>query len=36
MVQVLRVRAEDRLLKQDEIYTAYAAQVRYRPIPGCW
>jgi len=36
IVQVLRVRAEERLLMQDEEYTTYAAQVRYRLIPGCW
>jgi len=36
IVQVLRVRAEERLLMQDEAYTIYAAQVRYRLIPGCW
>lgn len=36
MVQVLRVRAEERLLMQDTRYTAYAAQVRYRLIPGWW
>jgi protein-S-isoprenylcysteine O-methyltransferase Ste14 len=35
-VQILRVRAEERLLMQDEEYTTYAAQVRYRLIPGCW
>src|SRR5215213_11862391 len=33
MIQVLRIRAEERLLMQD---AAYAAQVRYRLIPGCW
>lgn len=36
MVQVLRVRAEERLLMQDTWYAAYAAQVRYRLIPGLW
>ena len=36
MVQVLRVRAEERLLMQDTRYVAYAAQVRYRLIPGWW
>lgn len=36
MVQVLRVRAEECLLMQDEAYTAYATRVRYRLIPGCW
>jgi len=36
MVQVLRVRAEEYLLMQDEAYTAYATRVRYRLIPGCW
>jgi hypothetical protein len=33
---VLRVRAEECLLMQDEAYTAYATGVRYRLIPGCW
>jgi len=36
MVQMLRVRAEERLLMQDTRYAAYAAQVRYRLIPGWW
>src|SRR5215212_8249030 len=36
MVQALRVRAEERLLMQDTQYAAYAAQVRYRLIPGWW
>src|SRR6266545_6825850 len=36
MVQALRVRAEERLLMQDEVYTIYAEQVRYRLIPGWW
>ena len=36
MVQVLRVRAEECLLMQDTTYAAYAAQVRYRLIPGGW
>jgi protein-S-isoprenylcysteine O-methyltransferase Ste14 len=36
MVQVLRVRAEERLLMQDTRYAAYAAQVHYRLIPGWW
>jgi protein-S-isoprenylcysteine O-methyltransferase Ste14 len=36
MVQVLRIRAEERLLMQDAGYAAYAAHVRYRLIPGCW
>jgi len=36
MVQVLRVRAEERLLMQDTRYVAYAEQVRYRLIPGWW
>ena len=36
IVQVLRVRAEERLLMQDTGYATYAAQVRYRLIPGCW
>lgn len=36
MVQVLRVRVEERLLLQDTRYAAYAALVRYRLIPGCW
>jgi protein-S-isoprenylcysteine O-methyltransferase Ste14 len=36
MVQVLRIRAEERLLMQDTRYAAYAAQVRYRLIPGWW
>ena len=36
MVQALRVRAEERLLMQDTRYVAYAAQVRYRLIPGWW
>jgi protein-S-isoprenylcysteine O-methyltransferase Ste14 len=35
-IQILRVRAEERLLMQDEEYTMYAAQVRYRLIPGWW
>jgi protein-S-isoprenylcysteine O-methyltransferase Ste14 len=35
-VQILRVRAEERLLMQDEAYTVYATQVRYRLIPRCW
>jgi protein-S-isoprenylcysteine O-methyltransferase Ste14 len=36
MVQVLRIRAEECLLMQDTRYAAYAAQVRYRLIPGWW
>lgn len=36
MVQALRMRAEERLLMQDTRYVAYAAQVRYRLIPGWW
>jgi protein-S-isoprenylcysteine O-methyltransferase Ste14 len=36
LVQVLRVRAEERLLMQDAVYMTYAEQVRYRLIPGCW
>jgi protein-S-isoprenylcysteine O-methyltransferase Ste14 len=36
MVQALRIRAEERLLMQDTRYVAYAAQVRYRLIPGWW
>jgi protein-S-isoprenylcysteine O-methyltransferase Ste14 len=36
VVQVLRVRAEERLLMQDTRYVAYAAQVRYRLIPRWW
>jgi protein-S-isoprenylcysteine O-methyltransferase Ste14 len=36
MVQVLRVRAEERLLMQDTRYAAYMAQVRYRLIPRWW
>lgn len=35
-VQVLRIRAEERLLMQDMHYTVYAAQVRYRLLPGWW
>ena len=35
-VQVLRIRAEERLLMQDRHYTVYAAQVRYRLVPGWW
>jgi protein-S-isoprenylcysteine O-methyltransferase Ste14 len=36
LVQVLRVRAEERLLLQDAVYMTYAEQVRYRLIAGCW
>jgi protein-S-isoprenylcysteine O-methyltransferase Ste14 len=36
MVQILRVCAEERLLMQDTHYATYAAQVRYRLIPGWW
>jgi protein-S-isoprenylcysteine O-methyltransferase Ste14 len=36
IVQVLRVRAEEHVLMQDTEYAAYAAQVRYRLLPGWW
>lgn len=36
VVQVLRVRAEERLLMRDTRYELYARQVRYRLIPGWW
>lgn len=35
-VQVLRIRAEERLLLQDPAYRAYADTVRYRIIPGLY
>jgi protein-S-isoprenylcysteine O-methyltransferase Ste14 len=35
-VQILRIRAEERLLMQDVQYSAYAAHVRYRLLPGWW
>jgi protein-S-isoprenylcysteine O-methyltransferase Ste14 len=34
IVQVLRIRAEERLLMLDQEYTVYATCVRYRLIPG--
>lgn len=36
LVQVLRVRAEERLLMQDTRYAMYARHVRYRLVPGWW
>ena len=33
-VQILRIRAEEKLLLQDPDYRAYAAKVRYRLAPG--
>lgn len=35
-VQLLRIQAEERLLMRDAHYILYAAQVRYRLIPGGW
>jgi len=36
LVQALRIQAEERLLMRDARYVIYAAQVRYRLIPGWW
>lgn len=35
-VQILRIRAEERLLMQDAQYLVYAAHVRFRLVPGWW
>ena len=35
-VQILRIQAEERLLRRDAHYVIYAALVRYRLIPGWW
>lgn len=35
-VQVLRIRAEEKLLLADPAYRAYAAEVRYRLVPGLY
>jgi protein-S-isoprenylcysteine O-methyltransferase Ste14 len=35
-MQILRIRAEERVLLQDEAYRAYAAKTRYRLIPGLY
>jgi protein-S-isoprenylcysteine O-methyltransferase Ste14 len=35
-VQILRIRAEEKLLLQDPAYRAYADEVRYRLIPGVY
>ena len=35
-VQVLRIRAEEKLLLEDPAYRAYADEVRYRLIPGLY
>jgi protein-S-isoprenylcysteine O-methyltransferase Ste14 len=35
-VQIARIRAEERLLRQDAAYLAYLRLVRYRLIPGLW
>jgi protein-S-isoprenylcysteine O-methyltransferase Ste14 len=34
--QVLRIRAEESILGQDEAYRAYIQSSRYRLIPGLW
>ena len=34
--QLLRIRAEEQLLMQDEAYRAYAAETRWRLIPGIY
>jgi protein-S-isoprenylcysteine O-methyltransferase Ste14 len=34
--QVLRIRAEEALLSEDEAYRAYRSESRYRLIPGLW
>jgi protein-S-isoprenylcysteine O-methyltransferase Ste14 len=34
--QVLRIRAEEGILTQDEAYRAYASTSRFRLIPGLW
>jgi len=31
-----RMRAEERILSQDAGWSAYAASVRYRLLPGIW
>ena len=35
-VQILRIRAEERVLLEDPAYRAYAAQVRFRLAPGLY
>jgi protein-S-isoprenylcysteine O-methyltransferase Ste14 len=35
-MQILRIRAEERVLLEDPAYRAYAAQVRYRLAPGLY
>jgi protein-S-isoprenylcysteine O-methyltransferase Ste14 len=34
--QVLRIRAEEAILGQDEVYQSYTRSSRYRLIPGLW
>lgn len=36
VAQVLRIEAEERLLRTDPVYVAYAAKVRWRLIPGLY
>jgi protein-S-isoprenylcysteine O-methyltransferase Ste14 len=35
-IQIARIGAEERLLEQDQAYSAYRRVVRYRLIPGLW
>jgi protein-S-isoprenylcysteine O-methyltransferase Ste14 len=35
-IQIARIHAEERLLSSDPRYAVYAAQVRYRLVPGLW
>jgi protein-S-isoprenylcysteine O-methyltransferase Ste14 len=35
-VQILRIRAEEKLLMEDPAYRAYASQVRFRLMPGLY
>jgi protein-S-isoprenylcysteine O-methyltransferase Ste14 len=34
LLQILRIKAEERVLAQDPLYTSYAERVRYRLFPG--
>jgi protein-S-isoprenylcysteine O-methyltransferase Ste14 len=36
VAQILRIHAEEALLKQDPLYSAYCATVRWRLIPGVY
>lgn len=35
-IQILRIRAEERILQEDPVYREYAGQVRFRLVPGVY